>query len=78
MANRKVDVVFRAAELAFEEILERSQAPLEPLSDEACPPPSAMRVVLLRKPESARERLPFMGSWISQAFAASMAVAVPA
>ena len=75
VATRQVDVVFRAAELAFEEILERSGAPLEPISDEACPPPSAMRVVICRKPERAREWTPLAGSWIAQAFAGAAVVA---
>ena len=62
----------------LEEILERSGAPLEPISDEPCPPPSAMRVVICRKPERAREWTPLAGSWIAQAFAgAALAAATP-
>jgi SAM-dependent methyltransferase len=54
---------FRSPELELGAILERSRAPLAPVSDEACPPPSALRLVLLRKALSARARMPLLRAW---------------
>jgi ubiquinone/menaquinone biosynthesis C-methylase UbiE len=49
VATRTLDVVFTTADRSFEEIFERSGAPLDLVSDETLPPPSVFRVILLRK-----------------------------
>jgi ubiquinone/menaquinone biosynthesis C-methylase UbiE len=53
VATQAIDVVFTTANRSFEEILDRSGAPLAIELDSPFPPPSPFRHLLLRKPDLA-------------------------
>jgi SAM-dependent methyltransferase len=53
-------VLFASADRSFGEILEQSGSGLETELDEACPPPSPNRAILLRKPATISASMPRM------------------